>query len=173
MKTKESCASFLDRVVLEAIEAELAKTGPPGVSALAVGTSSTSTSDQTDEDSFGYEESLACLDAKVEDLLAAVQRFRRKPLDCSKIHCYNCHRYGHIRNECKEPQRPQGGRGKGAPGGVNRRGGYTPTPPGRWRSQNAVEPGPGPIQPGTDDQMEDPANCNQHNLEEDEISGNF
>ena len=162
MRTKESCASFLDRVVLavdkqhfnvtaaqkreagyravaeasimshfgaglrddikrivlgaanppdtvddmlaaaEAIEAELAKTGPPGASALAV--SSSSTSEQADEESLGYEESLACLDAKVEDLVAAVQRIRRKPLDCSKIQCYNCHRYGHFRNECKEPQ---------------------------------------------------------------------
>ena len=113
MKSKKSCASFLDRVVLEvdkqhfnvtaaqkreagnravdeasimshfgaglredikrivlgaanppntvddmlaaagAIEAELAKTGPPGPSALAVGPSSTM---EPDEDAFGYEE---------------------------------------------------------------------------------------------------------------------
>ena len=87
----------------EAIEEELAKTGPHGASALAI--ASPSTGDQ-EEDAFGYEESLACLYAKVEDLVAAVQRCRRKPPDRSKIHCYMCQRYGHFRNECKEPQRP-------------------------------------------------------------------
>ena len=154
----------------EAIEAELAKTGPPGASALAVGTSHPT--ELLEEDAFGYEESLTSLDAKVEDLVAAVQRFRRKPLDSSKIQYHNCHLYGHFRNKCKEPQRPQGGHGQGAPGGVNRRGGYIPSP-GRWRSQNTVEPGPSPVQPGTEEQRDKSANyANQNNYEE-EISGNF
>ena len=72
----------------EAIKAELVKTGPPGASALAI--APPSTGDHKD-DSFGYEESLAFLNAKVQELIAAVQRFRRKTLDRSKIQCYNCH----------------------------------------------------------------------------------
>ena len=155
----------------EATEAELGKTLPPGASALAIGTNHPG--EPSEEDAFGYEESLACLDAKVEELVAAVQRFHRKPLDRSKIQCYNCYRYGHFRNECKEPQRPQGGRGQGAPGGVNRRGGYTPSPPGRWRSQNAVKPGPSPVQPAMQEQPDDTPNYANHNNEEEEISGNF
>ena len=58
------------------------------------------------------------------------------------------------------------GRGQGTPGGANRRGGYTPSPPGRWRSKNAVEPGPSPLHPGAEDQAEDPPNYNQQSLEE-------
>ena len=98
----------------EAIEAELAKTGPPRASALTVAPSLGETEDET----FGYEESLAYLE--VEELAAAVQHFWKKPLDHSKIQCYNCPRCGHFCNECKEPQRPAGRRGHGTPGGANR-----------------------------------------------------
>ena len=236
MKTKESCAAFLDRVVLavdkqhfnvtnaqkqeagyravaeaaimshfgaglredikktvlgaanppdtvdgmlaaaEAIEAELAKAGPPGASALAVQAEGVSDSALTypshpDEESFGYEESLSCLDAKVEELVAAVQRFRKKPLDRSKIQCYNCHKFGHFRNECREPLRPTSGRGAATPGGYQRRGTFTPSPGGRWRSQNAVEPGPQPCSSNNQEATQEGED--QFQESEDQISGNF
>ena len=167
----------------EAIEAELAKTGAPGASALAVQADVCAAAAhnpnppanfpaQPDEDSFGYEESLSCLDAKVEELVAAVQRFRRKPLDRSKIQCYNCHKFGHFRNECKEPLRPSGGRGSATPGGYQRRpSNYAPNPGNRWRSQNVVEPGPQPGPSNTDQAT--PEGDEQYNDQEDFISGNF
>lgn len=79
----------------QAIEAELSKTEPPGASALTVAP----TLGDNEEEWYSYKESLTCLDAKVEELVAAVQRFRKKPLDRSyMILCYNCHRFGHFRN---------------------------------------------------------------------------
>lgn len=56
---------------VKAIEADLAKTGPPGASALAI----PPRTGDTEDDPFGYAELLACLDAKVEEIVAVVQRF--------------------------------------------------------------------------------------------------
>ena len=81
----------------EAVEAETSKIGPPGASALAVAA--------IDPGEGSYEETLAGLDAKVEELVAAISRFRSRPFDKTKIRCYNCNKYGHFKNECKEPLR--------------------------------------------------------------------
>ena len=65
----------------EAVEAETLKMGPLGASALAV--APLDSSDGT------YEESLSGLDAKAEELVAAISRFRSPPFDKTKIRCYN------------------------------------------------------------------------------------
>ena len=70
---------------------------PPGASALVV--APIDSSDGT------YEETLSGLDAKVEELVAAISRFCSRPFDKTKIRCYNCNKYGHFKNECKEPLR--------------------------------------------------------------------
>ena len=74
------------------IEAELAKTRPLGVSTLVVAP----TLGDNEEEGYSYKESLVWMDAKVEELAVAVQWFWKKPLDRSKIQCYNCHRFGHF-----------------------------------------------------------------------------
>ena len=80
----------------EAVEAETSKVGPPGASALAI--APLEVPDGT------YEETLSELDAKVEELVAAITRFRSRPFDKTKIR-YNCKKYGYFKNECKEPIR--------------------------------------------------------------------
>ena len=52
----------------EAVEAETSKMGPPGASALAIA--------PLDPGEGSYEETLSGLDAKVEELVAAITRFR-------------------------------------------------------------------------------------------------
>ena len=79
----------------EAVEAETSKIGPPGASALAI--APLEISDGT------YEETLSGLDANVEELVAAITRFRSRPFDKTKIRCYNCNKYGHFMNECMSP----------------------------------------------------------------------
>ena len=79
----------------EAVEAKTSKVGPPGVSAPAVGT--------VDISDASYEETLSGLDAKVEELVAAISRFCSKPFDKTKIRYYNSNKYGHLKNYCKEP----------------------------------------------------------------------
>ena len=78
----ESVADML--TAAEAVEAETSKMGPPGASALAV--APLDSSDGT------YEETLSGLDAKVEELMAAISRFRSRPFDKTKIRCYNCNK---------------------------------------------------------------------------------
>ena len=105
-----------------------------------------------------YEETLSGLDAKVEELVAATSRFRSRPFDKTKIRCYNCNKYGHFKNECKEPIRvavftpTTGNRTTGAPQPRQRQ--------SNWRSQNAVE-----------DQTPEEETNEPH--QEDEVAGNF
>ena len=143
-------------VAAEAVEAETSKMGPPGSSALAVASVAMSSGACAAESELSYEEQLSGLDAKVEELVAAISRFRSKPFDKSKIRCYNCNRYGHFKNECKEPQKPQGGY-SGNQRGRRRTGGNQ----GNWKSQNAVH---------------EPSNTEDHsrdNNDQDDIQGNF
>ena len=134
----------------EAIEAKTSKIRPPGASALAV-----ALLDTTDG---SYEETLSGLDAKVAELVAAISRFRSRPFDKTKIRCYNCNKYGHFKNECKEPLRvavsppTTGNRSAGARAPRQR--------PTNWRSQNTVED-----QPNEEESMEP--------QQEDEVAGNF
>ena len=55
----------------------------------------------------------------------------------------------------------------------NQRGGYNPSPPGCWHSQNAVESGPSPLTQGLEDIPDDPNPNPQQNPDKEEISGNF
>ena len=72
--------------------------------------------------------------------MAAISRFCPRPFDKTKIRCYNCSKYGHFKNEWKEPLRvavsapTTGGRTTGAPQSRRR--------PSNWRSQNTVEDQP-------------------------------
>lgn len=134
----------------EAVEAETSKMGPLGASALAVATIDSS-------DAF-YDETLSKLDAKVEELVTAISRFRSRSFDMTKIRCYNCKKYGNFKNECKEPLRVSstasttGTRPSGAPQARRR--------PSTWRSQIAVE-----------DQPQEEEAPEEH--QEDEVAGNF
>lgn len=79
----------------EAVEAKTLKIGqPPCASALAVAT--------VNSMDVSYKETLSGLDAKAEELISAISRFRSLPFDKTKIRCYNCNKYGHFKNECKE-----------------------------------------------------------------------
>ena len=101
-----------------AVEAEQAKIGNPGTSALAV-------TEELEMDP------LADLTARFDELVAAIGYKRRRPYDKSKAKCYNCNKLGHFRNECLELQR------------TRIRGGDDRAPlkkrSGPRRSQNAVE----------------------------------
>ena len=134
----------------EAVEAETSKMGPPGASALALA--------PLDPGEGSYEETLSGLDTKVEDLVAAITRFRSRPFDKTKIRCYYCNKYGHFKNECKEPLRVTAS----APTTGNRA--ANASQPRRrqsnWRFQNAVE-----------DQTPEEETLEQH--QEDEVAGNF
>ena len=79
----------------EAVEAEQAKIGNPGMSALAIHT------EEADLDP------LADLTARFDKLVGAIGFKRRRPYDKSKAKCYNCNKLGHFCNECPEPQRPR------------------------------------------------------------------
>ena len=78
----------------EAVEAEQAKVGAPGASALVV--------QETEPSSDPLQE----LTERFEELVAAIGFRRKKPFDKSKVRCYNCDRTGHFQNECPEPKRP-------------------------------------------------------------------
>ena len=127
----------------EAVEAEMAKVGPPGASALAVHDG------QEDMDP------LADLTARFEELVAAIGWNRKKPFDKSKVKCYNCNKPGHFRNECPEPRRPTGRDGV-APAGRRR-------PQGGRRPQYAVEEEEDP-EPSAEEEVVD---------DEGDFSGNF
>ena len=132
---------------VEAVEAETSIMGPPGAYALAVAS--------IDPSDGSYEETLSGLDAKAEELMAAISRFRSRPFKKTKILCYNCNKYGHFKNECKEPLRvapTTGNRTAGAPQPRCRQ--------SNWRSQNAVEDQP-PEEEATEPHQED------------EVAGNF
>ena len=144
----------------EAVEAETSRPGPPGASALAIGAA------ENDTEDVNVEEHLAFIDSKVEELVAAVAQFRRKPFNKQNIQCFNCQKYGHFRNECKEPQR-QTGRGPAASSS-----GYRPQTSGsrnKWRtsSSNAVDSSSSPATPVIP--PADDLDLSNENL----ISGNF
>ena len=101
----------------EAVEAETAKLGPPGASALAVAAETTTSPPDPLQD----------LTERFEELVAAIGYQRRKPFDKTKSRCYNCNKYGHFKNECPEPRRQSSG-GSTRGGNSNR---------GRFRSNNA------------------------------------
>ena len=82
---------------VKAVEAETSKIGPLGASALAIA--------PLDPGEGLYEETLFGLDAMVVELVAAITRFRSRPFDKTKMRCYNCNKYCHFKNECKEPIR--------------------------------------------------------------------
>ena len=77
----------------EAVEAEQAKVGAPGTSALAV----------QEEDHTA--DPLQDLTERFEELVAAIGFRGRKPFDKSKVRCYNCDKNGHFQNECPESRR--------------------------------------------------------------------
>ncbi len=107
----------------EAVEAETAKLGPPGASALAV----------TTDVSPALPDPLQDLTDRFEELVAAIGYQRRKPFDKTKSRCYNCNKYGHFKNECPEPRRQSSGSNRG---GSSNRGRF------RGNNTNAVEEQP-------------------------------
>ena len=66
----------------EAVEAEQAKVGVPGASALAI----------QEEDA--QPDPLQDLTERFEELVAAIGFRRRKPFDKTKVRCYNCDKTG-------------------------------------------------------------------------------
>ena len=80
----------------EAVEAELAKIGQPGTSALAV-------QEETPNPTEG--DQLMDLTEAIEEICAAIGLKRRRPFDKSRSKCYNCYKFGHFQNECPEPRR--------------------------------------------------------------------
>ena len=79
-------------VVAETVEAEQAKVGTPGTSALAV---------QEDDAQLVP---LQDLTERFEELVAAIGFRRHKPFDKTKVRCYNCDKTGHFEKECPEPR---------------------------------------------------------------------
>ena len=76
----------------EAVEAEQAKVGAPGTSALAVQEEEITT------------DPLQELTERFEDLVAAIGFRRWKPFDKTKVRCYNCDKTVHFQNECPKPR---------------------------------------------------------------------
>ena len=79
----------------EAVELEQAKIGSPRASALAVQEDAPTLSPDPFQD----------LTERLKELVAAIGFRRRKPLDKSKVRCYNWDRFGNFLNECPNPKK--------------------------------------------------------------------
>ena len=114
----------------EAVEAELAKIGQPGTSALAV---QEEIANPTEGDQF------MDLTEAIEEICAAIGLKHHCPFDKSRSKCYNCYNFGHFQNKCPEPRRQpfRGSNPSSQPSGAQptRR---STAPRRRW-NQNAVE----------------------------------
>lgn len=97
----------------ETVKAELSKKTTPGASALAV---AEDTEEQPQNDKSGKPLAEQSMMEKLEELVAAVNRFRPRAqpsgrgcgnqsrFDIRTVVCYNCRKKGHFQRNCPEPQ---------------------------------------------------------------------
>ena len=84
----------------EAVEAEQAKKGTPGASALAIAeTPATSINAANPETSSNFD--FTQLQTQISELTEVVSAIAsNKPFDFSKVKCYRCGKFGHFQNRC-------------------------------------------------------------------------
>ena len=113
----------------EAVEAELAKIGQPGTSALAVQEEAV-TDPEVDQ--------MSDFAKAIEEICAIIGLKHRRLFDKPHSKCYNCYKFGHFQNKCPEPRlTPFQGQGASpTTGPPNTR---RPNPTKRQWAQNVVD----------------------------------
>ena len=85
----------------EAVEAEQAKKGTPGASALAIAEATTTTSINAANPETSSNFDVTQLQTQISELTEVVSAIAsNKPFDFSKVKCYRCGKFGHFQNRC-------------------------------------------------------------------------